>query len=185
MLEKSGEDIDPETIVSMYVPHRKPKRIGAALLRMDKLNLVLIGMLLIVAVLFIIAFSQEKMGNFTINLNRLELYRRGISISETGEFNDATARLTASSVKDATNISIDDIPDNLDGKAGSHNGKNYMAYTYYVRNAGKEDLGYIAKSHWIHVQKALKKQCALQCGEMESVLYMLNLQKTVQQKKVA
>lgn len=179
MLEKSGEDIDPETIVSMYVPHRKPKRIGAALLRMDKLNLVLIGMLLIVAVLFIIAFSQEKMGNFTINLNRLELYRRGISISETGEFNDATARLTASSVKDATNISIDDIPDNLDGESGSHNGKNYMAYTYYVRNAGKEDLGYIAKSHWIHVQKALKKQCALQCGEMESVLYMLNLQKTV------
>ena len=145
MLEKSGEDIDPETIVSMYVPHRKPKRIGAALLRMDKLNLVLMGMLLIVAVLFIIAFSQEKMGNFTINLNRLELYRRGISISETGEFNDATARLTASSVKDATNISIDDIPDNLDGEAGSHNGKNYMAYTYYVRNAGKEDLGYIAK----------------------------------------
>lgn len=145
MLEKSGEDIDPETIVSMYVPHRKPKRIGAALLRMDKLNLVLIGMLLIVAVLFIIAFSQEKMGNFTINLNRLELYRRGISISETGEFNDATARLTASSVKDATNISIDDIPDNLDGESGSHNGKNYMAYTYYVRNAGKEDLGYIAK----------------------------------------
>ena len=145
MLEKSGEDIDPETIVSMYVPHRKPKRIGAALLRMDKLNLVLMGMLLIVAVLFIIAFSQEKMGNFTINLNRLELYRRGISISETGEFNDATARLTANSVKDATNISIDDIPDNLDGEAGSHNGKNYMAYTYYVRNAGKEDLGYIAK----------------------------------------
>lgn len=145
MLEKSGEDIDPETIVSMYVPHRKQKRIGAALLRMDKLNLVLMGMLLIVAVLFIIAFSQEKMGNFTINLNRLELYRRGISISETGEFNDATARLTANSVKDATNISIDDIPDNLDGEAGSHNGKNYMAYTYYVRNAGKEDLGYIAK----------------------------------------
>ena len=84
MLEKSGEDIDPETIVSMYVPHRKPKRIGAALLRMDKLNLVLMGMLLIVVVLFIIAFSQEKMGNFTINLNRLELYRRGISISDTG-----------------------------------------------------------------------------------------------------
>ena len=24
-------------------------------------------------------------------------------------------------------------------------GKNYMAYTYYLRNAGKEDLGYIAR----------------------------------------
>ena len=146
MLGKYGEDVDPETIVSMYVPHRQPKRIGAALLRMDKLNLVLMGMLLLVAILFIIAFSQEKMGNFTINLNRLELYRRGISISETGEFEDATARLTANSVKDATNISIEDLPENLDGvEKGSHNGKNYMAYTYYVRNAGKEDLGYIAR----------------------------------------
>lgn len=145
MLEKYGDDVDPETIVSMYVPHRKQKRIGEALLRMDKLHLVLLGMMLVVALLFVIAFAQEKVGNFTINLNRLELYRRGIAISESGEFEDATARLTANAVKDATNITIDDLPDDLDGKEGSHNGKNYMAYTYYVRNAGKEDLGYIAK----------------------------------------
>lgn len=146
IIEKYGDDVDPETIVSMYVPHRQPKRLGAALLRMDKLHLVLLGMMLVVCILFIIAFSQEKMGNFTINLNRLELYRRGISISEMGEFGDATAKLTANSVKDATNISIEDLPEDVDGvERGSHNGKNYMAYTYYVRNAGKEDLGYIAK----------------------------------------
>lgn len=146
MLEKYGDDVDPETIVSMYVPHRKRKRIGAALLRMDRLHLILVSMMLAVTILFIIAFSQEKMGNFTINLNRLELYRKGISISETGEFEDATAKLTATSIKDATNISIEDLPDNLDeGEQGSHNGKSYMAYTYYVRNAGKEDLGYIAR----------------------------------------
>ena len=145
LMEKYGDDVDPETIVSMYIPHRRPKRIGAALLRMDKLHVILMGMMLVVAVLFLIAFSQEKMGNFTINLNRLELYRRGIAISDTGNFKNATARLTANSVKDATNISIEDLPKNLDKKEGSHNGKNYMAYTYYVRNAGKEDLGYIAR----------------------------------------
>ena len=61
MLEKYGDDVDPETIVSMYVPHRKRKRIGAALLRMDRLHLILVSMMLAVAVLFIIAFSQEKM----------------------------------------------------------------------------------------------------------------------------
>ena len=33
----------------------------------------------------------------------------------------------------------------FDEVSGSHNGKNYMAYTYYIRNAGKEDLGYNAK----------------------------------------
>ena len=144
MMEKYGDDIDPEDIVSMYIPHRRRKKIGAALLRMDKLHLTLLSMLLLVAVLFIFAFMQEKMGNFTINLNRLELYRKGISIADNGDFNGATARLTASTVEDATNISIDDLPEDIDDLDGSHNGKNYMAYTYYVRNAGKEDLGYKA-----------------------------------------
>lgn len=144
MMEKYGDDVDPEDIVSMYIPHRRRKQIGAALLRMDKLHLTLLGMLLLVAILFIFAFMQEKMGNFTINLNRLELYRKGISIADNGDFNGATARLTASTVEDATNISIDDLPEDIDDLDGSHNGKNYMAYTYYVRNAGKEDLGYKA-----------------------------------------
>ena len=144
MMEKYGDDLDPEDIVSMYIPHRRRKKIGAALLRMDKLHLTLLSMLLLVAVLFIFAFMQEKMGNFTINLNRLELYRKGISIADNGDFNGATARLTASTVEDATNISIDDLPEDIDDLDGSHNGKNYMAYTYYVRNAGKEDLGYKA-----------------------------------------
>lgn len=145
LMRQSGGDVDPEKIVSMYVPHRKRRRIGAALLRMDKWRLALLGLLLVVCVLFIVAFMQEKMGNFTINLNRLELYRKGISIADTGTFEDATARLTADAVVDATNISIDDIPEDVDDLEGSHNGKNYMAYTYYIRNAGKEDLGYVAR----------------------------------------
>ena len=145
LMSQYGDDVDPEKIVSMYIPHRRRQRIGAALLRMDKLNLLLLALLLAVAVLFIAAFMQEKMGNFTINLNRLELYRKGISISDTGDFKEATTRLTASTVQDATNISIDDLPENVDEIEGNHNGKNYMAYTYYLRNAGKEDLGYIAR----------------------------------------
>ena len=144
LMAKYGDDIDPEKIVSMYRPHRRRRQIGAALLRLDRLQLVLLGMLLVVCILFITAFMQEKMGNFTINLDRLELYRKGISIADNGNFDQATAKLTAASVKDATNISIDDLPDNLDEEEGTHNGKNYMAYTYYVRNAGKEDLGYVA-----------------------------------------
>ena len=144
LLSKHGDEVDPETIVSMYLPHRKRRKLGAALLRLDRLQLLLLSLLLLVAVLFIAAFMQEKMGNFTINLDRLELYRRGISIADNGEFKNATARLKAATVQDATNISIRDLPENLDEAEGGHNGKNYMAYTYFVRNAGKEDLGYVA-----------------------------------------
>ena len=144
LMQKYGNDVDPETLVSMYLPHRKRRKLGAALLQLDRMHLLLLGLLLAVAVLFIAAFAQEKMGNFTINVNRLELYRKGISIADNGDFDGATARLVANTVQDATNISIDDIPADVDGVDGGHNGKNYMAYTYYVRNAGKEDLGYIA-----------------------------------------
>lgn len=145
IIGEMGEDVDPETIVSMYMPRRRARKFGAALLRLDKLHLWLLIALLTVAVLFIIAFMQEKMGNFTINLNRLELYRKGIAISDDGDFTDPTARLTASNVQDATNITLEDLPRDIDEIDGAHNGKNYMAYTYYVRNAGKEDMGYNAK----------------------------------------
>ena len=110
VMSRYGKDVDPEDIVSMYMPHRRRRRIGAALLQLDKLHLLLMGLMLLVAILFITAFMQEKMGNFTINLNRLELYRKGISISDTGDFEKATARLTASTVQDATNISIEELP---------------------------------------------------------------------------
>lgn len=144
ILGEKGEDVDPEAIVSMYLPHRKARRFGAALLRLDKLHLLLLGLVLAVCILFIAAFMQEKMGNFTINLNRLELFRKGISIADNAQFENATARLTASTVQDATNMSIEDLPMDLDEIDGDHNGQNYMAYTYYVRNAGKEDVGYEA-----------------------------------------
>lgn len=144
LLAQNGGDVDPDTVVSMYMPHRKRRLFAAALLRMDKLWLWLLGLLLAVAALFIAAFLQEKMGNFTINLDRLELFRKGVAIDEDPYFSKPTARLTASTVADATNISIEDIPDDVADIDGGHNGDNYMAYTYYVRNAGKEDVYYNA-----------------------------------------
>ncbi len=145
LLAENGDDIDDETIVSMYLPGRRIKRLGTALLRLDRARLFLLVLVLLVAFLFILAFMQEKMGNFTINLNRLELYRKGIAIDDKGTFDDPTARLTVNTVEDATNITITDLPENLDEIDGDHNGYNYMAYTYYVRNAGKEDVNYVAK----------------------------------------
>ena len=144
ILAESGSDLDPETIVSMYMPRRRLKRLGAMLLSLDRMHLCLLGLLFALFIMFFFEFMQEKMGNFTINLNRLEMYRKGISIAADGDFTDPTARLTAGSLEDATNISLEDLPEDLDQIDGAHNGKNYVAYTYYLRNAGKEDVGYTA-----------------------------------------
>lgn len=144
LIEKNGGEIDEDTLISMYVPRRNIKRFAKEVLRLDRLHLLVYGLIALVMLLFIFAFMQEKMGNFTINLDRLEMFRKGVSISETGDFEHPTARLTASVVENATNISIDDLPKDIDSVQGDHNGRDYLAYTYFVRNAGKEDLGYEA-----------------------------------------
>ena len=144
-LEDAGEDVDTDAVVSLYLPQRRARRFGAAVLRLNRLHLLLLALLLALAALFILAFMQEKMGNFTINLNRLEMYRKGISFAADGDFTEATARLVAEAVVDATNISGSELPEDIDDIDGNHNGKNYMAYTYYIRNAGKEDVSYYAR----------------------------------------
>lgn len=177
IMADSGEELDPDTIVSMYMPRRKAKRLGAALLRLDKMQIALLVMILLVAILFIMAFMQEKMGNFTINLNRLELYRKGIAIAESGDFAEPTARLTVNTVEDATNITLSDLPENVDEIDGDHNGRNYMAYTYYVRNAGKEDLNYVARIHL--------ESCAKGAEEAVRVVVWKNGERTVFAKVAA
>lgn len=151
------EDIDVDAIVSMYMPKRRMARIGQALLRIGTLQKVLICVALFMAVLFGISFMQENMGNFTINLNRLELFRRGVAIADNSQFEGATARLTAEAVSDGTNIAADDLPNNLDEIDGSHNGKTMLAYTFYIRNAGKEDLSYNAKLKIDSASKGVEK----------------------------
>lgn len=137
-------DDELKAIVSTYMPMRRIKLLAKSILRMDKLKIFLLLAILLIALLFIASFMQEKMGNFTINLDRLELYRKGISIADDGDFTSPTARLAAAPVDDATNISILDLPADIPDVDGDHNGTNYIAYTYYIRNAGKEDVAYTA-----------------------------------------
>lgn len=157
LADQDLDDIDPDAVVSMYMPKRRMERIGAALLRMDKLQKALVVLALAFVVLFALSFMQENMGNFTINLNRLELFRRGVAIADNGDFNNATARLAADALDNGTNIAAEDLPDNLDDIDGSHNGKNYVAYTFYIRNAGKTDLGYSAKLKVVSASKGVEK----------------------------
>ena len=48
LMRKQGGEVDPEKIVSMYQPHRRRRKIGAALLRMDRLRELLLGIMLLV-----------------------------------------------------------------------------------------------------------------------------------------
>lgn len=110
--------------------------------RDNAVNLALVVLLSVVAVIFLLSLVQSGVGNFTISLARTDMYRYGIELSPDAGFTSASSRLEAEAIEGATNISAADLPENLDDIDGSHNGRNYIAYTFYVRNNGTTDLDY-------------------------------------------
>lgn len=112
------------------------------LTKQNAVNLALVVLLSIVALIFLLSLFQTGMGNFTISLSRTDLYKYGIELSDNSDFASASSRLEANSIQGATNISVNDLPGNLDAADGSHNGQHYIAYTFYVRNNGTTDFNY-------------------------------------------
>jgi hypothetical protein len=70
------------------------------------------------------------------------MIHQGLSLSETPDYEKAIAVLNADIVYDMTNISGEDLPDNLDKVNGCHNGNNYIAYTFYLINSGDDTVTY-------------------------------------------
>jgi hypothetical protein len=70
------------------------------------------------------------------------MMRQGLTLSETPEFEKTVSVLNADIVYDMTNISGDDLPANIDMINGSHNGESYIAYTFYLINAGSDTVTY-------------------------------------------
>ena len=77
--------------------------------------------------------QDNEKGNFVIALDQLN---KGIAISEhNGTFNNTTPYLSATALKDCWNITYSDIPAGLDSEVGgTKNGKNYFAYTFFLKN---------------------------------------------------
>lgn len=111
--------------------------------RYQKTKLTISIVLLILIFSFIILSIIYKGGRFTITLDpRLSTDNR-IVIYEDNEIKESKRKLVARDLDFMDNISIDWIPQNIDTEAnGSHNGENYIAYTFYIENEGEETINY-------------------------------------------
>ncbi len=115
-------------------------------IRNVKIRLLKLALLICLLFLIIIYFLLRVWfgnGGFVIRLNRDFSKKNGIILQET--VNDPTYKfqLSAGDIKDLTNISINWLPDNLHEEAdGSHNGENYLAYTFYLHNMGTRTVDY-------------------------------------------
>lgn len=136
--QPTAED-DPDK--ALIIPHRRLIKVVKYFARSNKAALAAGILTLLVLGLFAIAFMQEHMGQFTINLNRVDMWRRAISLSETADFANPTSRLTVSTIRRTTNIAREDIPwDDVNVGDGDKSGKDYICYSFYIRNGGIEDV---------------------------------------------
>lgn len=103
--------------------------------------------LVIMAVFLIIIYYLLRIvyesGRFTITLDNAGDRRSGIIIYEHKEDKNPQQTLEAETIDFITNISVDWIPENIgENEEGSHNGNNYIAYSFYIENVSDYTINY-------------------------------------------
>lgn len=103
---------------------------------------LLILLLLLLVVYFVIGIIYNN-GNFSITLDRNLYFNKGLIIYDDVDYKVYRTELYAEAPKIFDNISYRWLPDNLDDhNGGSHNGENYLAYTFFVENTSDQTSDY-------------------------------------------
>ena len=131
-----------EEIRDVLELRRTAKETKRYLVVMRVLGLMVIILTAIVAVAYAISYFYDKFGSFTVRIDKYDMVRQGLALSETPDYEIANARLDADVVNDMTNISGEDLPPNIDMINGAHNGESYIAYTFYLINSGDDTITY-------------------------------------------
>ena len=86
--------------------------------------------------------KNKETSDLTISIDKLTATQYGFTLSETKDFRTSSATLNVDFPKDMTNISETALPADLDNIDGEHNEDNYVAYTFYLKNAGNAPVAY-------------------------------------------
>lgn len=106
------------------------------------LSMLLVILLILTVITYVVAVLYKNQGSFTVHLDKYEMTKYGISLSESREMTHMTSHLNAKISEQMTNISEKHIAENVDMIDGEHNGRDYIAYTFYLQNAGELEVSY-------------------------------------------
>ena len=111
-----------------------------------KIRVIKTGLLMMLVFLIIIYFLLRivyETGYFTVSLDPNLAKKSGLVMYESKETKEEKKILKATKVEFMDNISVKWLPENLNNEAdGSHNGDNYLAYTFYLENKGSDPINY-------------------------------------------
>ncbi len=121
---------------------RTAKEVRDYKVKVAVMRTVVIMMVIIIAVMYIFAALYKKTGSFTISLDKVNMTKYGLTLSESRFMTYKTSHLNAKISEDITNIAGETLPANIDEIDGVHNGRNYIAYTFYLQNGGDYTVSY-------------------------------------------
>ena len=104
--------------------------------------IMFIGLLLLMSVTYAIVYIVNQTGNFTIMLDRNLQEKQAIIVSPKSDFSIRPVKMVVDSLKYMDNITESWLPEDIDEIEGPHNGNNYLAYTFFVKNISEEITEY-------------------------------------------
>jgi len=132
---------------------KKPKKekkvkLKSEIVKARERNIKLLKLILLIIALFLIllyfllriAFEQ---GAFTIILDQDLAKKTGLVMYESIQTKESRRILSTPRPEFIDNISKDWLPKDINDEAdGTHNGENYLAYTFYLENQGDQTINY-------------------------------------------
>ena len=125
-----------EGVFQRYHARRDSKDLARQVKWKRRAGIALVILILVLLLLWIISWLLTTIGDLVITVDSGAV-KKGIVISESAdaEGSDLKTELSADMAHEVTNITYNWLPATLDLEAdGSHNGRNYLAYTFYLSN---------------------------------------------------
>jgi len=135
MMKKEKKEKKEKKVILKSEKVRRRERF----IKILRFALLIMALLLICIYLILRMFFNQ--GAFTVVLDRNLAKDTGIVLVENLNDTNYKMLLSAQEAVSMDNISESWLPNNLDNLGGgSHNGTNYFAYTFYIKNAGVDTV---------------------------------------------
>ena len=106
-------------------------------------KIMLLVLILLLLILYFVVGIIYNSGNFSITLDKNLYFDKGLIVYDDSNYKVYRTELYAEVPNTFDNISYKWLPDNLNEyEGGSHNGDNYLAYTFYIENMGEQVSDY-------------------------------------------
>jgi len=174
---------DKKITKSERLGNKEQVKLGSEKIQKREVKIKVLKMGLLISSLFLIIIyfllrALYSSDTFTISIDQAFSRKTGIVAYEHLDEKDHKIILEAKNLEFVDNISVNWIPKNIDSEAeGSHNGENYIAYTFYLQNMGQHTINY-----WYQIPI---DDVVLNADTAIRVMVFRNGEKTIYAKKAA